>query len=135
MEKYMDLAILEALKSGWGGYIPIGGILVKDNKIIGYFQNEASINHVEIFIRNFIYNNRIKNVDIYITMEPCIMCWFLLNQLSSYINKIIFGVFNEKYGGITHQIKWCQKKYISYTGNMNEDKVKIILKGFFYFKR
>jgi tRNA(Arg) A34 adenosine deaminase TadA len=134
MKKYMDLAILEALKSGWNGYIPVGGLIVQNNKIIKCFTNNESINHCEISMRNYIYNNRLENIDLYITMEPCIMCWFLLNELYPYINKIIFGVFNEKYGGITHKVSWCQKKYIQYI-NFNEDRVKTLLKGFFYLKR
>ena len=81
MKKYMDLAILEALKSGWNGFVPVGGILVYNNNIIKCFSNNESINHCEITIRNFIHDNRLKNVHIYITMEPCVMCWFLLNQL------------------------------------------------------
>lgn len=135
MKKYMDLAILEALKAAWKGYIPVGAVIVKNNNIIASFHNHSSIEHTEIFIRNFIYYNKLKNIYIYITMEPCIMCWFLLNQISIYIKKIIFGVFNEKYGGISNKINWCQKKYILYIPNIEDEKIKLILKGFFYFKR
>jgi tRNA(Arg) A34 adenosine deaminase TadA len=131
----MHIAILEALKNSWNGNIPVGAVLVANNHIIKIFNNKGKFQHAEIFIVNFIYKNNLKNIDIYITMEPCIMCWFLLNNIKKYINQIIFGSWNLKYGAITHDIKWHQKKYIPYIGGIDKDINDFILKSYFSNKR
>lgn len=135
MNKFIHISIITALKSIWNGNIPIGVVLVQNNKIIKTFMNKSKFQHAEIELVEYIYNNNIKNVDIYINMEPCVMCWFLLNNIKKYINVIIFASWNIKYGGISNNIKWIQRKYIKYHGGVDENINNIILKSYFMIKR
>ena len=95
---FMNEALKEANKAYNCGEVPIGAVIVKDNKIIarGYnlkeTKNDAS-KHAEIIAINKaskkLSNWRLIDCTIYVTMFPCPMCASLINQ--SRISKIIYG--------------------------------------------
>jgi len=82
-EKYMDVAIKEAEKAFAQDEVPVGAVIVKNDKIIARAHNTVekyfcAINHAEI---NAIYkaskknkNWRLVDCDLYVTLEPCEMC-------------------------------------------------------------
>ena len=81
--KYMFVAFNEALKSKKKDEVPVGAVIVKDNKIIakGHNKKERKHNpllHAEIDCINKaakkMKNWRMNDCDIYITLEPCVMC-------------------------------------------------------------
>ena len=85
MEKslYMNEALKEAYKAYNKGETPIGAVIVKDGKIIARAHNlteelQDSTAHAEILaIRQaskVLGGWRLINCDLYVTMEPCIMC-------------------------------------------------------------
>lgn len=107
-EKFMKLAIKEAEKAKNKDEVPIGAIVVQDGKVVsrGYNLRESkqnSLNHAEIIaidrackkLRNF----RLENCDLYVTVEPCLMCAGAIVQ--SRIKKVYFGARDEKYGAVT----------------------------------
>jgi tRNA(adenine34) deaminase len=87
------------------GEIPVGAVLVKDNKIVGEGWNQ-SINqhdpsaHAEmVAIRNAgknLQNYRLVNSCLYVTLEPCPMCAGLL--IHSRIDRLVFGASDFKTG-------------------------------------
>ena len=106
-EKFMLMAIKEAKKAEKMGEVPIGAIIVKDNMVIakGHNLREASQNslkHAEIIaidkacrkIKNF----RLQDCDLYVTVEPCLMCAGAIVQ--SRIRNVYFGARDPKYGAI-----------------------------------
>ena len=104
-EYYMKIAIKEANKAFKLNEVPVGAVIVKDKKIIAKAYNKREktknvINHAEIIAITKackkIKNWRLDNCEIYITMEPCMMCSGAIQQ--SRIKKIIYGVKNKKYG-------------------------------------
>ena len=113
MEKslYMNEALKEAYKAYNKGETPIGAIIVKDGKIIARAHNlteelQDSTAHAEILaIRQaskVLGGWRLINCDLYVTMEPCIMCSGAI--INSRIKNIIIGtkhIKNKKNGKAT----------------------------------
>ena len=104
-EYYMNIAIKEAKKAYKYEEVPVGAVIVKNNKIIAkaYNKKEKTKNvakHAEIIAISKackkLKNWRLDDCEIYITMEPCMMCCGAIEQ--SRIKKIIYGVKNENYG-------------------------------------
>jgi len=89
---------------------PVGCIFVYNNNIIGRGINATNrtyngTRHAEFIAldsvlssTNPVYHPSIlKECDLYVTVEPCIMCASLLRQMG--IGKVYFGASNEKFGG------------------------------------
>lgn len=106
-EYFMKEALKEANKALSKKEVPIGAVIVKDDKIIarGYNLRETkknSLKHAEIIaidkackkLKNF----RLEDCEIYVTLEPCTMCAGAIIQ--SRIKKVIFGATDEKYGAV-----------------------------------
>ena len=79
----MDIALNEAKKAYKMGEIPIGAIIVKNGEVIakGYNKRERSKNathHAEILAITKackkLNNWRLGDCDIFVTVEPCLMC-------------------------------------------------------------
>ena len=111
-EKYMKQALKEAVKAKQIGEVPIGAVIVKDEKIIAKAHNLRetkmnSLKHAEIIaidkackkLKNF----RLEGCDIYVTVEPCLMCAGAIVQ--SRIRKVYFGAADEKYGAVVSACK------------------------------
>ena len=104
-EKYMREAIKEAIKAEEKGEVPVGAVIVHDGKIISRGHNKReqkknSLCHAEIIAINKackkMNNFRLEDCELYITLEPCLMCSGAIIQ--SRIKKIIYGASDEKYG-------------------------------------
>lgn len=104
-EKFMKVALKEAEKAYSIGEVPIGAIIVKDEKIIARAHNEKELKkdvtkHAEIIAiqkaSKKINNWRLSNCKIYVTLKPCNMCTGAIIQ--SRISKVIIGTDYE-YGG------------------------------------
>ena len=110
-EYYMNIAIKEAKKAYKYEEVPVGAVIIKDNKVIAKAFNKKEktknvIKHAEIIAISRAckktQNWRLENCEIYVTMEPCMMCSGAIEQ--SRIKKIVYGVKNENYG-FTNQLK------------------------------
>lgn len=119
--------------------IPVGAVVVKDNKIIasGFNTKEKNNNvtsHAEIIAMNkasnILGNWRLDDCDIYVTLEPCPMCGWAI--LQSRIKNIYFGSYDNKYGAfsVAHLEKISDSKPAIYGGICEQDCDKI-LKVFF----
>ncbi len=104
-EYYMKIAIKEANKALNKEEVPVGAIIVKNNKIIAKAHNKKeklndSTKHAELIAISKackkIKNWRLDDCTLYVTMEPCMMCSGAIEQ--SRIKKIVYGVKNENYG-------------------------------------
>ncbi len=104
-EKYMKEAIKEAKKAYIEGEIPVGAIIVRNNKIIAraYNQKEGKLDttkHAEILAIQKASKKlkawRLTDCEMYVTLEPCSMCAGALIQ--SRIKKVYIGTMDEKTG-------------------------------------
>lgn len=82
-DKYMELAIKQAEKAYKLGEVPVGCVIVKDDKIIAKAHNmvekkKDSTMHAEIIAikkaSKKLKNWRLLDCDMYVTLEPCLLC-------------------------------------------------------------
>ncbi|KAG5295800.1 tRNA specific adenosine deaminase [Histoplasma capsulatum G186AR] len=102
MEKALDMGE-EALASG---ETPVGCVLVHNDEVIGSGMNDTnkSMNgtrHAEFLAIEEVLRNYPRSIfretDLYVTVEPCIMCASALRQYQ--IRHVYFGCANERFGG------------------------------------
>ncbi len=103
--RFMYAALQEAQKALDDLEVPVGAVVVKDNKIIGRGYNQVeklkdATAHAEMIAitsaANHVGNWRLNNCSIYITLEPCIMCTGAM--LASRIIELYFAAFDPKFG-------------------------------------
>ena len=94
---YMLIALKEARKAYYKDEVPVGAVIVQNNKIVGKAynkkeQNKCALLHAEIIAIEKackkIDNWRLLNSTIYVTLEPCPMCASAIKQ--SRIKKIVY---------------------------------------------
>lgn len=139
---YMNEAIKEAYKAYEKGETPIGAVIVKDGKIISRAHNltetlSDATAHAEILaIRkasDYLGGWRLINCDLYVTMEPCIMCSGAIVQ--SRIKKLIIGTKHIKNLNIDKQHKFKIDYFdtcnIEVTFDVLQEECSSILQKFF----
>jgi tRNA(adenine34) deaminase len=140
MKKYMQLAYNEALKAYKNGDVPIGAIIIKNNKIIAKSYNKKEKNnnailHAEIDAINKACKKlqtwHLEECILYTTLEPCLMCMGAIVQ--SRISEIYYATKNNNYGEI-NLIKKYNKK-IKVNSGLLEKESSELLKKFFQEKR
>ncbi len=141
------LKALEQAKLAWekNNEVPIGAVIVRQNQIIAVGSNLSITNldptaHAEIIaIREaakLLHNYRLVDVDLYVTLEPCAMCFGAIIQAR--IKRLVFGAMDPKFGVIGSVVnlgdyKWTHK--FSYQGGVLKKDCALILKEFFKNKR
>lgn len=104
-EKYMEQALKEAKKAYNINEVPIGCVIVKDDKVIarGYNRRNTEKNvlaHAEIAaIKEACKKTgdwRLEGCTMYVTLEPCQMCAGAIVQAR--MDKVVIGAMNKKAG-------------------------------------
>tara|TARA_B110000261_G_scaffold161634_2_gene203473 strand:+ start:110 stop:547 length:438 start_codon:yes stop_codon:yes gene_type:complete len=141
-EKWMQIAIFEANKAKIEGEIPVGAVIVKDGLLIAQGHNQPiTLNdptaHAEIQVLRLAAkdqkNYRLNDATIYVTLEPCLMCFGAMNHAR--IKRLVFGAYEKKTGvcGSTNSHLINHKIMIS--GGVLKNDCSKILKEFFINKR
>ena len=142
----MQKALEEAEKSLSKNEVPVGAVIVFDGEIIGRGHNQPILkkdptSHAEIeAIRTAseaINNYRLKGADLYVTLEPCAMCYGAI--VHSRISNIFFGASDQKSGVCGSCEDLSKKRYFNHkphiTGQIMNKESSKILKDFFKAKR
>lgn len=145
-EKFMKEALKEAKKALLIDEVPIGCVIVKDGKIIARGHNERetkqdATSHAELKTLQKACKKlkswRLIGCDIYVTLEPCIMCAGAIIQ--SRIENVYFGAYDLKGGAFGTSINVLDAKNINHKpnifGGILEDSCSQLLKDFFKNKR
>jgi len=107
-EHFMKQAVKEAFRALNADEVPIGAVIVMNEKIIarGYNQVEIlndSTAHAEIIALtsafNFLGSKYLPEATIYVTIEPCTMCCGALYW--SKIGNLVYGASDPKHGGLS----------------------------------
>lgn len=142
----MSLALKEAQKAAFEDEVPVGCVIVKDNKIIARAHNKREqknlvISHAEIEAINKANKKlkswRLLDCDIYITLEPCLMCASAIQQ--AHIKNIYYGAKDPKGGALGSLINIFDIKSLNHYPNiysgLMEEECSNIIKNYFKNKR
>lgn len=141
-EKYMKEAIRQAKKAHALGEVPIGCVIVYQDKIIGRGYNRRNtdkntLSHAEITaIRKAskkMGDWRLEDCTLYVTLEPCQMCAGAIVQAR--ITRVVMGTMNPKAGcggSILNILEMPQFNHqVQVTRGMLEEECTQMLTSFF----
>lgn len=145
-EKFMKEALKEARKAYDKEEIPVGAVIVKDNKIIARAYNKKeekmdTTKHAEILAiqkaSKKLKSWRLMNCDMYVTLEPCSMCAGALIQ--SRIRKVFIGTKDPKTGACGSVLNLLEdykfNHEVQIESGIMEKECETILKEFFKYLR
>ncbi|MBE2978693.1 tRNA adenosine(34) deaminase TadA [Priestia megaterium] len=104
-EKYMRLAIDEALKAKDKLEVPIGAVIVQNDEVIASAYNlreteQRSVAHAELLAIDEACKKlgtwRLEDATLYVTLEPCPMCAGAI--VLSRVKRVVFGAYDPKGG-------------------------------------
>ena len=140
-EYFMKQALLEAQKAYEIDEVPVGAVIVSNNKIIARTHNFTErltdfTAHAEMqaftSASEYLGNKYLDKCTLYVTLEPCTMCagaafW-------TRIGKIVYGASDERrgYNRITENVLHPSTEVI---GGVLENEASSIMKSFFQKKR
>ena len=145
-EKWMSLALEQAVKAEEEGEVPVGAILVKDGLVVARAHNQPiSTNdataHAEIQLLRAagrkLKNYRLTGTSLYVTLEPCAMCLGAI--MHARVERIVFGAHDPKTGvcGSSEDLMDadCFNHKINLVSGVLENESKQLLKNFFISRR
>jgi len=140
-EYYMYEALKQAVIAYDAGEIPIGAVLVAENKIISRAHNQTQLlndvtAHAEMLAitaaTNYLGAKYLTNCSIYVTVEPCVMCAGALYW--SQITNVFYGATDSKRGHSNFSSQLLHPKTTVNTG-IFEDECRRLIQTFFQNKR
>jgi tRNA(adenine34) deaminase len=145
-EDYMKLALAEAQKAAEKDEVPVGALVVLDDRIIGTGYNmpitlhDPSAHAEMIALRQAaetIGNYRLTGAELYVTLEPCIMCAGAIIQAR--LARVIFGANDPKCGAVASLYKVLTDNRLNHqvavTGGILKEECGEIISRFFREKR
>ena len=145
-EEWMKIAIRQAKFAETQGEVPVGAVIVKDNILLSQGYNQPietndSTAHAEILALRLAgkkqKNYRLVGSTLYVTLEPCIMCFGAL--MHARINRIVFGASDSKNGICNFFLGVDKEKIFNHkivlNGGVLESECKKLLHSFFELRR
>ena len=139
-EYFMKKALQEAETAFEKGEIPVGAVIVIDNKVIARTHNLTEMlndvtAHAEMqaitSAANFIGGKYLKDCTLYVTLEPCQMCAGALYW--SQISKIVYGAADENRGFLKMGTHLHPKTEV--VGGIMEKECALLMRAFFRMRR
>ena len=143
---FMQQALLLAKKSLSLDEVPVGALVVMDNRIVGEGFNCLIMTldptaHAEIIAlrkaTEVVHNYRLLKATLYVTLEPCIMC--VGAMLHARIERLVFGASDPKTGAVASIFKILDDRRlnhkIEFCGGVLASECGKILSDFFQSKR
>lgn len=141
-EKYMKEAIRQAKKAAAIDEVPIGCVIVYEDKIIGRGYNQrnkrkSTLAHAEIIAMakasKYIGDWRLEGCTIYVTLEPCPMCAGAIVQARA--DRVVIGAVNAKAGCAGSVTNLLQMEGFNHQVQLTKDVLQtecsIMLSSFF----
>lgn len=140
-EYYMNLALDEARKAALEGEVPVGAVVVVNDRVIGRGHNLTEcLNDVTAHAEmqaitaaaQTLGGKYLKGCTLYVTVEPCLMCAGALGW--SQIDRIVYGASDPKRGYSTFTQSPFHPKTTVVSGVMAEE-CGVMMKDFFSCRR
>ncbi len=138
----MGLAMREAEQAYEEGEVPVGAVVVFEDKVIGRGYNRMAqlsdaTAHAEMVALSAAYNRfgdwRLENCTIFCTLEPCAMCAGAL--VLSRVERIVYGAQDPKFGACGSIFDIPTEKKLNHrievVGGVMADEVARMMKDFF----
>jgi len=145
-EQWMRYAIRLAQKAEVQGEVPVGAVLVLDNKVVAEGWNEPVQSHDPtahaemLAIRKgglAMENYRLTDTTLYVTLEPCVMCLGAISHAR--VKRLVFGAFDPKRGAVCNALSLADAAFlnhrIDWRGGVYEFECADLLLDFFKAKR
>ncbi len=145
-EEYMYIALKEAKKAKQLDEVPVGCVIVKDDKIIAKAhnlkeKNKCCLAHAEILAikkaSKKLNSWHLDDATLYVTLEPCPMCAGAIYQ--SRIKRVVYGARDIKQGSIDSAVRLYDVPSLNHhpyvLDGLLENECSIIIKEFFKNKR
>ena len=143
---WMKQALIQADKAFKSEEIPVGAVVIKEDKVIGRAYNQKEqLNdptaHAEIIAitaaANTLGDWRLNGCTLYVTKEPCSMCAGAI--INARLDMIVFGCYDEAQGCCGSLYQLCGdprfKTKVSVMGGVMENQSLNLLKEFFNSRR
>lgn len=144
-ELFMLEALNEAKASLYDDEVPIGAVVVKNGEVIARAHNTRNksrnaVEHAELVAIqracSFINDWRLTGCDLYVTLEPCVMC--LGACYNARISNVYFGAFDASGEGcvqLSEMIGRTLNHELTIRGGVLHDECSQILSDYFKSKR
>ena len=139
---FMKTAISLAQKAYSKGEVPIGAVIVRNNKIIAKAYNnreqtQQAINHAEIIAIKKACKKlkswRLNDCEMYVTLEPCSMCAGAI--LNARLKSVHIACLDDSHGAVVSKYNILSDGTLNHTTNIIigecENEAKQLIKSFF----
>ncbi len=145
-DHYLRQALTEAQRAFELGEVPVGAVVVFEDKVIGRGHNQREglhdpTAHAEILAitaaANHLEDWRLAGCTLYVTKEPCAMCAGAL--VNARAERLVFGAWDEQAGSAGSLYQLCRdprfNHQVEVTGGVLEEECRTLLQEFFQRKR
>jgi tRNA(Arg) A34 adenosine deaminase TadA len=142
----MGVALDQARLALAAGEVPIGAVLVIDDEIVARAFNQPisacdPTAHAEVLVlreaARKVGNYRLTNADVYVTVEPCLMCVGAL--VHARVRHLIYGAPEPKTGALVSTARALETPGLNHrfnvTGGVRADEARELVQQFFREKR
>jgi len=142
----MDAALEQARLGLAAGEVPIGAVLVIDDTIVARSFNQPisardPTAHAEVLVlreaARVIGNYRLTDADVYVTLEPCLMCVGAL--VHARVRGVIYGAAEPKTGALVSTVRGLETPGLNHrftvAGGVREEAARDLIQEFFRGKR
>lgn len=143
---WMRQALAWAAAAPEAGEVPVGALLVQDNRMLAAAHNRPICDHDPsahaemLVIRQAAQqqcNYRLPNTTLYVTLEPCVMCAGAI--IHARIARVVFGAFDPKAGAVNSVYDVISNPRLNHapawTGGVLQDECATQLRNFFKARR
>jgi tRNA(adenine34) deaminase len=143
---FMKVALEEAEEAYRRGEVPVGAVLVREGNILARAHNAPIVKndpsaHAEMLVlrqaAEIIGNYRLAETELYVTLEPCIMCAGAI--VHARVERVIFGARDPKYGAVVSLYNILADKRLNHqvkiTEGILQEECGEIMSRFFKEKR
>ena len=126
-ETFMREALRLAREARAAGEVPVGAVAVAGGEIVGRGSNQPigsqdPTAHAEILAlreaARRLGNYRLEGVDLYVTLEPCVMCAGAL--INARIRRLVFGGRDLRFGGVRSKFRLADNELLNHTVMVEE---------------
>ena len=145
-DEFMQAAIEQAMLGAAAGEVPIGAVLVVNDRIVSEAFNQpiASLDptaHAEVLVlresARALGNYRLTDATLYVTIEPCLMCVGAL--VHARVGEVVYGAAEPKTGALVSAVRGLELPGLNHrfavTGGVLEAECRTIMQKFFWDKR